>query len=357
MELYVLAPEGYELPPGIHWYHPLEHALLPIGPPPAGSAPALLVTGVPWRTGWRYRERGYRHIYWDTGSMLAQLLAAADSAGIPAGLYSRFPDQDMAALVGTDGIHEWPVALVSLGDTAAPQLRPSGPARSGQVDAAPIEFPLATNAQHAGDLGAMGPAWGRGVPVPSFEPCGQTIDEVVLKRGSQRLMDPSKVLPHVVLSGVELVLRDIDVAHFVAVHGVEGVPPGIYRWPDLASPIRPGLLRDELYRVCMNQSLGYDAAFILMAAADVAALDDRQYREAHLAAGLASGRMHLIAYAYGAGASGMTFVDGLIPDLLGEDLCGILFTCVGVPEYRSTPGGRPGEPATVRTVAPRLDNH
>ena len=39
------------------------------------------MTGVPWRTGWRYRERGYRHIYWDAGTMLGQLLAVADSAG------------------------------------------------------------------------------------------------------------------------------------------------------------------------------------------------------------------------------------------------------------------------------------
>jgi hypothetical protein len=46
-------------------------------------APAVVITGVPWRTGWRYRERGYRHVYWDAGTMLAQLLAAAGSARPP----------------------------------------------------------------------------------------------------------------------------------------------------------------------------------------------------------------------------------------------------------------------------------
>jgi hypothetical protein len=30
----------------------------------------------------------------------------------------------------------------------------------------------------------------------------------------------------------------------------------------------------------------------------------------------------------------------------------VLFTCVGVPLYRSAPGGSPGAPATVRRVAP-----
>src|SRR5439155_14779331 len=113
-----------------------EHALVRIGPPPRGDAPAVVVTGVPWRTGWRYRERGYRHVYWDAGTMLAQLLAVADSAGITARLYSRFPDPAVAALVGADGVHEWPVAVVALGD-GAPALDATGPAEAGQVDAAP----------------------------------------------------------------------------------------------------------------------------------------------------------------------------------------------------------------------------
>lgn len=60
---------------GVHWYDPQTHALVRVGPPPAGSAPALVLTGVPWRTGWKYRERGFRHVYWDAGTLLAQLLA------------------------------------------------------------------------------------------------------------------------------------------------------------------------------------------------------------------------------------------------------------------------------------------
>ena len=75
----------------MYWYDPLDHALVRVGPPPRGGAPAVIVTGVPWRTGWRYRERGYRHVYWDAGTMLAQLLALADSAGLTAALYARSP--------------------------------------------------------------------------------------------------------------------------------------------------------------------------------------------------------------------------------------------------------------------------
>jgi hypothetical protein len=49
----------------------------------------------------------------------------------------------------------------------------------------------------------------------------------------------------------------------------------------------------------------------------------------------------------------MTFVDPEVPKLLGEPLDALLFTCVGVPEYRSAGGGPPGAPTEVRWVTPR----
>src|SRR6201996_8293488 len=144
LELYVAVPEGGILP-GVHWYDPVGHALVQVGPAPraARAAAALIVTGIPWRTGWRYRERGYRHIYWDAGTMLAQTLALARSAGIPARLYTTFPDRAVTDLVGADGVHEWPVAVVGLG-SPEPALTPTGAAVAGQVDADPLEFPLET---------------------------------------------------------------------------------------------------------------------------------------------------------------------------------------------------------------------
>jgi hypothetical protein len=65
------------------------------------------------------------------------------------------------------------------------------------------------------------------------------------------------------------------------------------------------------------------------------------------------GRLHLLAYSLGASASGMTFVDSDVPGLLGEQLDGLLFTCVGIPEYASLAGGMPGAPTAVRMMEPR----
>lgn len=353
LEVYVAVPDGTALPAGVHWYDPHDHALVLVGPPPGGAAPAIVVTGVPWRTGWRYRERGYRHVYWDAGTMLSQLLAAADSAGLTAALHTRFPDAAVAALVGADRVHELPVAVVALG-AGDPALDATGAAAAGDTDQAPLEFPLVTAAQRAGERDTLGAPWHRGAPVEV--PARQTdpVEAVALARGSQRRMDPTRGLPADTLhTCLRAALRGIDLPHRVVVHDVDGLTPGVYRWPDLSTPVRPGALRDELYRVCLDQELGRDAAFVVISAVDVATLDDRGYREAQLAAGLVGGRLHLLAYALGASATGMTFLDSEIPALLGEPLDALLFTCVGVPQYKATAGGPPGAPSAVGMKRPR----
>jgi hypothetical protein len=350
IELYVAVPVGSALPPGVHWYDPQDHALVQVGPPPGGGAVTVVSTGVPWRTGWRYRERGYRHIYWDSGTMLSQLLAAAVSAGIGARLYTRFPDEQVTALVGADGVHEWPVAVVALGE-GEPALEPSGAAAAGEVDADPVEFPLETEAQRAGDRGELGAPWRTGAQVDAPLREAPPVETVVLTRSSQRRMDASRGLPGDVLrTAFEAATRGIDVPHRVVVNDVDGFEPGVYRWPELA---RGGNLREELYRVGLDQGLPRDAAFVVIGVTDVSRLDDREYREAQLAAGLVEGRLHLLAYALGASASGMTFLDSEVPGLLEEEVDTLLFTCVGVPEYESKRGGQPGAPEEFRQVTPR----
>src|SRR3954454_4349859 len=249
LELYVAIPEGLAAPAGVHCYDPYEHALVTVGPPPSGDAATVVVTGVPWRTGWRYRERGYRHIYWDAGTMLAQLLAVAESGGLQPRLYSRFPDDQVTALIGADGVHEWPVAVITLGG-GAPALTPSGDAVSGPVDSDPVEFPLVTAAQRAGDLHRLGDAWPAGGPVDAPVDIGTPVETVVLSRGTQRLMDRSRGLSTEVLrTSMTVAMRGIDLRHRVVVHDVGDLQPGLYRWPDLSAPAVPGEMRDELYRI------------------------------------------------------------------------------------------------------------
>ena len=353
LEVYASTRGVVGVPDGVHWYDPAEHALVQVGPAATGDVTTLVVTGVPWRTGWRYAERGWRHLYWDAGTLLSQLSAAAASAGLAPQLRSLFPDAAVRELVGADGVHEYPVALLSLGD-GEPAIGATGRATPGELP--PVELPLCTAAQRAGERDEIGAPWPEAAALSDVPP-SDSLDEVVRRRGSQRRMDRSRTLPRALLEWpMAAALRGVEVPHWVAVHGVDDVAPGLYRWPDLSTPLRAGDLRDELARICLDQSLAAEAAYVVIAATPLSTLDDRSYRDAQLAAGLVEGRLHLAAYALGASATGMTFLDSEVPALLGEpdDLATLLFTCVGVPEYASRAGGGPGAPVETRAVESRL---
>jgi hypothetical protein len=351
LEIYASTHGVDGVPDGVHWYDPADHALVQVGPSAGGETTTLVVTGVPWRTGWRYAERGWRHIYWDAGTLLSQLLAASASAGFQPRLRTLFPDRSLRNLVGADGVLEYPVALVSLGD-GQPAIEPSGPAATGSLP--PVEFPLCTEAQRAGERDELGAPWPEAPALPEI-PDSPSLDEVILRRGSQRLMDRTKSLPRRLLEWpMRAAMRGIEVPHWVVVHSVDDVAPGVYRWPDLDTPVRSGPMRDELLRISLDQYLAADAAYVVISAIRGADVDDRSYRDAQLASGIVEGRLHLAAYALGATATGMTFLDSEIPALLGEpdDLVTLMFTCVGVGEYVSRPGGKPGAPVELRPDFP-----
>ena len=350
-ELYVAARDVAGLADGVHWFDPLNHALVQVAPAPEGEVTTLIVTGIPWRTGWRYRERSFRHLYWDAGAMLANILCVCEDAGLAPGLRAVFPDGEVTALVGADAVHEFPLAIVTLGD-GAPAIRPGGTAAGGEVDRrAPVEFPLVTAVQHAGDGDRLGPPWPAGAPLASRPPDSAGLDEVILRRISTRVMDPSRSVSRAAFEwSLTAALRGSRVPHFIAVHAVEGLAPGLYKAPALDAPLRAGDLRTELFRISADQALTRDASFVVISAVDADRLDDRGYREAQLDAGLVSGRLQLAAFALGLGATGMTFIDSEIPALLGEPLAGLLLTCVGVPTYRHRPGGPPGAPIKMRPL-------
>ena len=108
--------EVYVVGDDVHHYHPLVHGLVPLrrGVHVCDDV-TLVLTGIPFRTCWKYGERGWRHLWWDAGALLANLLAAADAHGVPAQIMAGFPDAAVAALVGIDGVDEVPLALVRLG--------------------------------------------------------------------------------------------------------------------------------------------------------------------------------------------------------------------------------------------------
>ncbi len=233
LEVYASTRGVDGVPDGVYWYDAMEHALRLVAPAASGEATTLIVTGIPWRTGWRYGERGWRHLYWDAGTLLAQLEVAAASAGLEPALRSLFPDRELTELVGADGVHEYPLALVTFG-SGEPAIGPTGAAARGLLP--PVELPLCTAAQRAGDRNVLGPPWAS-PPALAEVPPAESLDVVIRRRGSQRLMDRSRTVPLALVEwAMTAALRGVQVPHWLAAHGVEGLAPGSTVGPSCGCP-------------------------------------------------------------------------------------------------------------------------
>ena len=374
VELYVVGPDG------VDHYDPLGHGLTRLRSDGAGTGPAIVLTGIPWRTAWKYGERGYRHLFWDAGAMLANLLAVVESDGVEARVWMGFDDDAVARLLGVDGTSEFPLAIVTLGEDAAAPDWPAPAEIALEVEpisSHPIEFPVITATHRAGVVdyvdgwraaaAAFGGERAAGeVAPPSHEL--PPVEDVIKARGSTRIMRretaPRELLDFGMASASRPVPADFVGAgrtllrHFLAVHAIDGVAPGAYRWRAERGElevVQLGDMRAAAELLCLRQPLGGDSAFTAFHSADLdtllPVLGARGYRAAQLEAGIAAGRLSLAAFALGFGATGLTFFDAAVSQFFETNAACMLVTSVGVPDYRNTPGGGPGAAAELTGYA------
>src|SRR5438445_5936474 len=77
----------------------------------------LVMTSIFWRSAWKYRARAYRYCFWDTGTILANLLATANAEPLATEVITAFEDEAVEVLLGVDGDREGVTCLVALGQT------------------------------------------------------------------------------------------------------------------------------------------------------------------------------------------------------------------------------------------------
>lgn len=373
VEVYVVCAGVDGVADGVHHFAPLEFGLTTLreGRLTGDTECTFVFTGIPWRTAWKYGERGFRHLYWDAGTMLANLLGVADDHALDVRMWTGLVDEDVARLVGVDGVTEFPLALVSIGANDVPVVPSDLPPLYVDVEPIsphPITFPLIVDAQRAGALSdaaavdewrahAIDGSRARAAVEPPNGAVTDSIEEVILRRGSTRLMRPATAPAELLHWGMADAARPVPgdfvvpgttlLEHNLAIHGIEGVEPGAYRWRDGdLELVRPGQFREITQQLCLDQPLGGDSAYTAFHSADLdvvlGALGARGYRVAQLEAGIASGRLSLAAFTLGCGATGLTFFDEPVRRFFATRASCMLVTSVGVPEYRNAPGGRPG---------------
>jgi len=393
-ELYVVCGPLTDLPAGVYHFEPAEFVLRRLRdgdfrarlagsaaePAIAGLPLCLVLTGIPWRTTWKYGQRGYRHLFWDAGAIVANLLVVAAAAGWDARMLLGFVDQEVSRLVGIGEPEEYPLALVTVEapavaePAASPPLGPISP-RTWPLSRSPHSYPRVTAAQRAGELASAAAvtAWRHRAsglpaqPAPRSLPAGHagqagavtdTIEEVILRRGSTRRFArepiPRGALRWAMAAATRAVPGDFAppratlLEDFLAVHAVDGLTPGAYRWSEGDFHLlRTGAERRRTHALCLGQDLCGDSAATVFHCARLQpilqALGSRGYRAAQLEGGVAAERLQLAAFTLGAGATGVTFLDDDVSAFFGTRASPMLAVAVGVPAYRAQPGKRPAQ--------------
>ncbi len=365
IDLYVICGDLPGLPAGVYHFGVHDFALRRLrvgdyravlveataGEPAVARAPAVLVcTSTYWRNAWKYQSRAYRHAFWDTGTILANLLAAAAGLGVPTRIVLGFVDSAVNALLGLDRDREASLALVSLGQTEAPP--PDGaltieplhdetmPLSRSEVDYPAIRSMhaascLASKEEVAGwrGLGPSGdPSTGSGrhlrlEPLADLDIPADSVTDVILRRGSSRRFARKPLTVTQLGTMLDRATRGIPadflyppgatlITPYVIVHAVEGLSPGTYvyhRAERALELLREGNFRDQAGYLGLEQDLPADASMNVYCLADLepilARYGNRGYRAAQLEGGIIGGKLYLSAYAQRLGATGLTFYD------------------------------------------------
>jgi SagB-type dehydrogenase family enzyme len=403
VDLYVVAGGGPDLDAGVYHFDPRTFAFDVLregdyrgllaaatgGYDAVAEAPVTVVaTSTWWRNAWKYRERTYRHAFWDSGTVLANLLAAAHALDYRAEVVTGVADHPLVELLGLDPTHEAPLEAVALGGGGpgagghppdAPAVEPVGSATEPLSDRV-VDYPVVHAAwessaladgeeartwreqvQDAGTVGRTGEsgehADGERVPLEAVDhetASARPLHHTVVRRGSCRSYADAPVGRRRVATVLDRATRGVPADWnaggrtgsapaeglqynevYCLLTDVEGVPDGTYRYhPGAAELERLGAVDERTKtHLALDQRWAGEAHVNVYLMADiervVERMGNRGYRLAQLEAGITLGRLYLAAYAHrDLGGTGLTFYDDEVTDHLSPAAADRTPTCL-----------------------------
>src|SRR5712691_6312204 len=366
IELYVVTGDLAGLDAGVYHFNPADVALrllrkgdfrrnlaqaTAIEPAVAHAPTTIVCTGTYWRNAWKYQARTYRHFGWDNGTLLANMLAVSAASGLPAEIVLGFVDGEVNRLLDLDTRREVSLCLVPIGrktESSLPALReaPALGLETIPLSEREVEYPAMLEMHDASSLESEEQVaqWrGKQQIFPSSAPASEavrfqrlpeeeqpkdTIEQVILRRGSSRTFDKTASIPLAQLSTIfDCATRGLPADFleppgaqltdlYLIVHAVEGLKPGAYffrREQKTLELLKAGVFRAEAHHLGLEQELPADACVDIFFLADLERIlqgyGNRGYRAVQLEAGAIGGRMYLAAYAQRLGATGLTFFD------------------------------------------------
>ena len=315
-------------------------------------APATIIcTGTYWRNAWKYQARTYRHFGWDNGTLLANMLAVSAASGLPTQIVLGFVDAEVNHLFDLDTRREVSLSLIPIGRTSESSLPPPREAPALGLETIPlsqheVEYPAMLEIHNASSLESVEEVnqW-RGKPpvlrssalageavrlprLPDKEQPKDTIEQVILRRGSTRTFDKAASITLAQLSAIfDYATRGLPADFleppgaqlndlYLIVHSVQGLTPGAYffgREHRTLEVLKEGEFRADAHHLGLEQELSADACVDIFFLADLKGIleqyGNRGYRAVQLEAGVIGGKIYLAAYAQHLGATGLTFFD------------------------------------------------
>ena len=394
IELYVVSGDLPGLDAGVYHFNPADVSLRLLRKgdfrgnlaqatamePAVAPAPATIIcTGTYWRNAWKYQARTYRHFGWDNGTLLANMLAVSAASGLPAEIVLGFVDSEVNRLLDLDTRLEVSLCLVPIGRTSERSLPPPTEAPALGLETIPlsqheVEYPAMLEMHDASSLESIEEVnqWrakplvlpssalaGEAVRLPRLpeeEQPKDTIEQVILRRGSTRTFDKTasitsaqlatildsatRGLPADFLEPPGAQLNDL----YLIVHSVQGLKPGAYffgREQNTLQLLKEGEFRAEAHHLGLEQDLPADACVDIFFLADLKPIleryGNRGYRAVQLEAGAIGGRIYLAAYAQHLGATGLTFFDDDVVNFFSphaKDKSAIFLLAIGKPLKR-----------------------
>ncbi|MFP4532562.1 MAG: SagB/ThcOx family dehydrogenase [Desulfobacterales bacterium] len=378
-EVYLVWPGSSELAAGLYHFGFQHRKLVPLrtgyfarvfeqafGTKDETPGPRFLVSGIFFRSAWKYRSRAYRYVLLDAGHLIENLRLAVSAARFAARLELAFDDLAADQLLGVDPDREGcigglkiPVAEADSGAAAEPRIDPLPEefAEASRVSEKEIEYEAILDIHRAGRkltgsggpssddpteaLGLTADVW---TPLAAIAPDDQIAGipvmdyaEASLRRRSRRnfvkapmTADQFAYLINLLSEarGRAVQNQPDDVAQIVCgclVGNVSGMAPGFYLL-DMEKRqlgrIYTGDKRGDMTGICLNQAWLANAAVHFVLMTNLECLDEafgaRGYRYAMIGAGRLGHLLYLGANALGMGCCGIgAFYDGEARQLLG----------------------------------------
>src|SRR5271166_1523755 len=222
IELYVVTGDLPGLDAGVYHFNPADVALrllrkgdfrgnlgqaTAMETAVAHASATIICTGTYWRNAWKYQARTYRHFGWDSGTLLANMLAVSAASGLPAEIVLGFVDTEVNHLLDLDTRREVSLCLAPIGRSSessppAPREAPALGLETIPLSQREVEYPTMLEMQDASSLQSEEEVakWrekNRVLPssapadevvplqrLPEEEQPKDTIEQVILRRGS-----------------------------------------------------------------------------------------------------------------------------------------------------------------------------